>query len=113
MLACADGASNAEVAALRVSRPTVGKWRSRLVPDRLDGLLDEPRPGAPRMIGDEQMGQVVVDTLKSCSRTVRFLHDHEVSVAVTGAWDVVAGGRVSRHSRVMSRGPRTQNSKDV
>jgi transposase len=69
VLACADGATNTEVAAqLRVARPTVGKWRSRFVTDRLDGLVDEPRPGTPRKITDEQVEQVVTDTLESIPR---------------------------------------------
>src|SRR5574342_472485 len=66
VLACADGLSNTEVAdKLGVSRPTVGKWRSRFVARRLDGLVDEDRPGAPRKISDEQVEQVVVATLES------------------------------------------------
>ena len=66
VLLCADGLSNTEVAdALAVSRPTVGKWRSRFVERRLEGLVDEDRPGAPRTITDEQVEQVVVDTLES------------------------------------------------
>jgi transposase len=69
VLACAEGATNTEVAAqLKVARPTVGKWRSRFVVDRLDGLVDEPRPGAPRKITDEQVERVVVDTLESTPR---------------------------------------------
>jgi transposase len=69
VLACAGGASNTEVAAqLTVSGPTVGKWRARFVTDRLDGLLDEPRPGAPRKITDEQVEQVVADTLEKTRR---------------------------------------------
>jgi transposase len=43
---------------------TVGKWRSRFAKAGLDGLVDEPRPGAPRTITDEQIEQVVVDTLE-------------------------------------------------
>src|SRR5215212_8938200 len=66
VLACADGASNTEVAArLGISRPTVTKWRSRFVARRLEGLADEPRPGAARTITDEQVEQVLVATLET------------------------------------------------
>jgi transposase len=65
VLAWATGATNQQVAAeLGVSLPTVGKWRSRVVARRLDGLVDEPRPGAPRTITDEQVEAVVVATLE-------------------------------------------------
>ena len=65
VLACAEGASNTEVAQrLGVSRPTVTKWRARFVTRRLEGLVDEPRPGAPRTITDEQVERVVVKTLE-------------------------------------------------
>ena len=43
---------------------TVGTWRGRFVESRLDGLSDEPRPGAPRKITDAQIEQVVVSTLE-------------------------------------------------
>ena len=66
VLACADGLANKEIAArLQVSPQTVGKWRSRFVARRLEGLSDEARPGAPRTITDEQVEQVIVDTLES------------------------------------------------
>ena len=66
VLAAADGRSNLEIAELlAVSRPTVTKWRSRFAEFRLDGLLDEPRPGRPRTITDEQVEQVVIRTLES------------------------------------------------
>src|SRR5215212_8145983 len=65
VLACATGATNKQVAAeLGVSLPTVGKWLSRFVTRRLEGLVDEPRPGAPRTITDEQVEAVVVATLE-------------------------------------------------
>jgi transposase len=69
VLACASGATNADVAErLGVSRPTVGKWRSRFIERRLQGLVDEQRPGAPRKITDEQVERVVVDTLEKTPR---------------------------------------------
>jgi transposase len=66
ILACAEGASNTAVAAaLRLCKPTVGKWRGRFLAQRLGGLLDEPRPGAPRQIGDAQVERVITLTLES------------------------------------------------
>jgi transposase len=67
VLACAGDPrpTNGEVAArLNVSEATVGKWRRRFVARRLDGLLDEPRPGAPRTVTDEDVERVVVATLE-------------------------------------------------
>ena len=66
VLACAEGKNNTVVsAALRVCKPTVGKWRGRFVAQRLAGLLDEPRPGAPRRIGDAEVERVLTLTLES------------------------------------------------
>jgi transposase len=66
VLLCADGLDNKKVARrLRTSSNTVGKWRARFVDARLDGLLDEPRPGAPRKITDDQVEAIVVKTLES------------------------------------------------
>ena len=54
VLHCAAGLTNIEVATkMRTTRLTVGKWRSRFVAQRMEGLYDEPRPGASRKIGDE------------------------------------------------------------
>src|ERR1700716_2631315 len=69
VLRCADGLSNSSVAAqLRITQQTVGKWRSRYIERGLAGLLDEPRPGAPRKITDDQVEAVVVKTLESTPR---------------------------------------------
>jgi transposase len=66
VLACAEGKSNTAVSsALRLCKQTVGKWRGRFVARRLDGLLDEPRPGAPRRIADGQVERVITLTLES------------------------------------------------
>jgi transposase len=64
--AAAGGESNTAIAAdLRVTLPTVGKWRQRFLDERLDGLTDEPRPGPPRTITDAQVEEVVTRTLAS------------------------------------------------
>jgi transposase len=65
VLGCASGLSNKEVAEReRVSQPTVGKWRSRFVESRLDGLVDDPRPGRPPTVIAAQVEDVVVTTLE-------------------------------------------------
>jgi transposase len=51
-----------------VTRPTVGKWRARFLSQRLDGLLDEPRPGAPRTITDADVERVLARTLETLPR---------------------------------------------
>jgi transposase len=65
VLACARGGSIGDVAAAEgVSRPTVTKWRSRFLAERLDGLSDDPRPGRPRVHGDERIEEVIARTLE-------------------------------------------------
>lgn len=69
VLACAEGKSNNVVARrLRLTPATVCKWRGRFVRDRLEGLYDEPRPGAPRKITDDKIEQVVTRTLETTPR---------------------------------------------
>ena len=69
VLACADGRDGKVVARrLHVTPATVSKWRGRFVCDRLDGLYDEPRPGAPRTVTDVQVEQVIVRTLETTPR---------------------------------------------
>lgn len=66
VLACADGQTNSAVArAHRTSNQTVCKWRRRFVENRLDGLYDEPRVGAPRKFSDEDVEAVLVKTLET------------------------------------------------
>lgn len=66
VLAAAEGLKNTEISQrLSLDQTTVRKWRSRFARDRLDGLLDEPRPGRPRTIGDARVEEVIVKTLES------------------------------------------------
>lgn len=66
VLASAEGETNTTIAAeAGVTKQTVGKWRSRFLRLRLDGLVDEPRPGAPRKISDAKVERIVTQTLES------------------------------------------------
>ena len=66
VLRCSEGTLNQDVAdELGCSAATVGKWRQRFVDDGIDGLVDEPRPGAPRKVGDDMVEELVVRTLET------------------------------------------------
>ncbi len=66
VLLCADGLNNRQISARTgIHEQTVGKWRRRFVEERLEGLYDEPRPGRPRTITDDQVAAVIERTLKS------------------------------------------------
>jgi transposase len=69
VLGCAEGLDNKAVAKkLRCSLGMVGKWRLRFLKTRLEGLYDEPRPGAPRKVTDEQIEQIIIQTLETTPR---------------------------------------------
>ena len=66
VLACTEGLENKAVCRrLEVHPQTVGKWRSRFLAQRVEGLRDDPRPGAPRPIEDERIAAVITRTLES------------------------------------------------
>lgn len=66
ILCAADGMTNVAIAEeVGVTRLTVSTWRRRFTERRLDGLADEPRPGAPRKIGNEKVADVVTATLET------------------------------------------------
>jgi transposase len=66
ILESASGKSNTEIARrLRITKQMVGKWRTRFLAKRLEGLLDEPRPGTPRRLSDAEVERVLTMTLES------------------------------------------------
>src|SRR5918995_4523505 len=69
VLLAAEGLNNTEIAKrLGISRNMAATWRSRFAEHRLDGLTDEPRPGRPPTISDEQVDAVITKTLESAPR---------------------------------------------
>jgi transposase len=95
VLSCAEGLDNKSVAAkLGCAEATVGKWRRRFVAKRLDGLVDEPRPGGPRSISDEQIEQVLVATLERTPKDAT--HWSRASMAAEAGLSRSTVGRIWR-----------------
>jgi transposase len=83
ILACADGTDNKVVAGrLHVTPATVCKWRGRFIRQRLDGLYDEPRPGAARTVSDDQVEQVIIRTLETRPRGATHWSTRDMARAV-------------------------------
>jgi len=83
VLLCARGLQNQKVAKrLRVSAHTVGKWRGRFAECRLEGLIDEPRPGAPRSISDDDVEAAVVRTLETTPKGATHWSTRDLAKAV-------------------------------
>src|SRR5580692_6147054 len=112
VLKCATGMPNQDVAReLRLDVHTVGKWRERFRISRLEGLTDEPRPGAPRQISDEQVEEVITRTLERppaqgthwSTRTMA-KQSGLSQTAVSRIWRAFALPRVSWRRRATSEG---------
>ena len=109
ILASASGAPSLAVAeAVGVTRQTVGKWRTRFLAERVDGLLDAPRPGAPRTITDGDVERVLRTTLEARPAAADATHWSTRRMAqaagVTqagpdggGEWRVASGLQLPRH----------------
>ena len=83
IVACAEGTDSKVVARrLHVTPGTVCKWRGRFITRRLDGLYDNPRPGAKRTITDEQVEQVIIRTLETTPRGATHWSTREMATAV-------------------------------
>jgi transposase len=98
VLACAEKAqpSNQEVARrLHVNHATVGKWRRRFVAERLDGLSDDPRPGAPRKITDDKVETLIVKTLEETPLDATHWSTRSMAqkAGVSASWWDGSGGR--------------------
>ena len=80
VLLCSEGWTNREIAStLDVTPGTASKWRGRFARKRLHGLLEEPRVGTPRRIGDDQIEKIVVDTLESTPRNATHWSTREMA----------------------------------
>ena len=96
VLECAKGVSNKLVARrLGVSVVAVGKWRARFIKDRLEGLTDEPRPGAPRTIGDDKVEEIVRLTLETKPEDATHWSTRKMGATLgVSAWELDLFGRV-------------------
>src|SRR2546423_5496753 len=95
VLAAAEGRSSTDIAAeLGITGTTVGKWRGRFARRGLDGLHDEPRPGKPRSISDEQVERVIVKTLEEQPKDATHWSTRSLAAATGRAQ--AAGSRIWR-----------------
>ncbi|MGW6412735.1 IS630 family transposase, partial [Streptomyces vinaceus] len=93
VLGCADGKTNRQVAEeLGIWPQTVGKWRRRFLERRMEGLVDEPRPGAPRKITDDRVEEVVVATLERSPKDAT--HWSRASMAAESGLSKSSVGRI-------------------
>jgi transposase len=106
VLAAADGLGNTAIAAkLQIAVSSARKWRSRFLADRLDGLLDEPRPGRPRTVTDEQVEAVITRTLESTPKDATHWSTRSLAVELD-----LSQSAVSRIWRAFGLAPHRQDS---
>ena len=99
VLAAADGEPTVEIAArLGCARQTVSRWRGRFARRGLDGLHDEPRPGKPRSISDEDVERVIVKTLEEQPRDATHWSTRSMAAATGMSQTAVSPTRPRRSS---------------
>jgi transposase len=106
VLAAADGLTNTAIAAkLDIAIGSARRWRTRFVFERLDGLLDEPRPGRPRTVADEQVEAVITRTLETTPKNATHWSTRSLAVELG-----VSQSAVSRIWRAFGLAPHRQDS---
>jgi transposase len=106
VLAAATGGSNSQIAAeMGITRGMVAKWRSRFAEYRVDGLLDEPRPGRPRTISDARVEEVIVRTLETTPRDATHWSTRSLAAELG-----LSQSAVARIWRAFGRQPHRQES---
>jgi transposase len=106
VLAAADGLTNTAIAAkLDIAIGSARRWRTRFVRERLDGLLDEPRPGRPRTVADEQVEAVITRTLETTPKNATHWSTRSLAVELG-----MSQSAVSRIWRAFGLQPHRQDS---
>ena len=106
VLACAEGEANYRVAErLGVTAQTVGRWRGRYIERGCDGLLDEPRPGAPRTLTDEKIERIIVKTLEGAPKNATHWSTRDMAKAAG-----ISQSSVSRIWRAFALQPHRQET---
>lgn len=101
VLAAAEGTPNdATARRLHTTRQPVARWRTRFFPKRLDGLLDEPRPGSPRTITDGDVERIIARTLETRPADATHWSTHSLAKAVG-----LSQGAISRIWRAFALQP--------
>src|SRR5262245_14209906 len=112
VLRAAADKTNTQVAReLCLTKQTVGKWRSRFITKRLDGLLDEPRPGAPRTVTDAAVEDVVRLTLETKPRDATHWSTRGMAARCGLSQSTVT--RIWRAFGLQPIGPRRSNSRPI